>query len=134
MYGFKKRGNEKTGQVTIFIIIGVLIVALAVLIYLLFPNINQSQKFDSENPSSFIQSCLEDKIKESIDILSPQGGEIDPPKYFLYQGEKISYVCYTNQYYDTCVVQKPLLDRFVENEIKEYINLEVQSCFNSLKL
>ena len=125
--------NQKRGQVTIAIIIAVVIVALAVLIYLFFPKITSTLGFTTENPSEFIRDCMEDKIKDSIEIVSSQGGSLNPENYYLYKDEKIEYLCYTNEYYIPCVVQQPLLKQHIENEIKNNIKADSDVCFNSLK-
>ncbi len=140
----KKRGNQrfnykknliqqKRGQVTIFIIIAVIVVALGVLVYLFYPQIRTTFGIREETPQNYIDSCLNEKIKESVEILSLQGGSIEPENYFSYAGEKVEYLCYTNDYYVPCVVQQPLLKQHIEREIKNYIAEDVVSCFNSLK-
>ena len=92
---------KKRGQITIFIIVAVIIIALAVLLFLLVPQIRVNFGFTVDDPSEFIQNCMEDKIKGSIETLSLQGGSIEPENYFLYEGNKIEYLCYTNTYYIT---------------------------------
>ena len=124
---------EKKGQVTIFIIIAIVIVALGVLLYLFLPQIKVNFGFATDNPSEFIQNCMEDKIENTVKILSSQGGSLNPENYFLYSDEKIEYLCYTNEYYIPCVVQQPLLKQHIENEIKIGIRAESDSCFESLK-
>ncbi len=135
----KKRGfgrdffNDKKGQVTIFIIIAVVVVGLAVLIYFLIPKPEVKVVFDEGNPQGFIQSCIEDKIKETINIISLQGGSIEPEFYFEYNEVKMNYLCYTNQNFDFCVVQQPLLKQHIQEEVENEINDYVIGCFDSLK-
>jgi len=129
-----RRGRwSSTGQVTIFIIIAIIIVALAFLIYSFYPQIKSTIGGEEKNPPSYIQTCLEDKIKDTADKLSLQGGSVTPQNYILYEDEKVEYLCYTNEYYRTCVVQQPLLKRHIESEIKKEIENDVTSCFASLK-
>ena len=122
----------KKGQVTIFILIAVIIIAVGILIYLFYPKIT-SIGFDSKNPSAYMQSCLEKEIEKSADLLSPKGGSINPEHYFMYQGDTIEYLCYTEEYYKTCVMQQPLLKNHVEEEIKKNIQADVDKCFDALK-
>lgn len=124
---------KKRGQITIFIIIAIIIVALGILIYFFFPQIKTSLGLVPKTPQQFIQSCLEDKIRESVETLSLQGGSIAPEHYFSYNGNNIEYLCYTNEYYKTCVVQQPLLKQHIENEIKKDIADEADQCFDSMK-
>ncbi len=131
----KKRVNlfNKRGQVTLFIIIAIVIVVLGVLIFLFYPKIKAATELGVKNPSAFIQSCIEDKIKETADKLSLQGGSITPEHYYLYQDNKIEYLCYTNEDYLPCVVQQPMLKQHIESEIKEEIQDEADACFQNLK-
>ena len=73
------------------------------------------------------------KIKNSIETLSLQGGSISPENYFLYENNRIEYLCYTNEYYIKCVVQQPLLKQHIENEILNDIQSESNVCFSSLR-
>lgn len=78
----KKRGNDfvdnfkftksKRAQVTIFIILGIIIVAVGALIYFLYPQI-KSTFIKSNDPQTFIQTCVQDAITQTISNLSMQG-------------------------------------------------------------
>jgi len=138
MYSNEKRGwlgvNKKNkGQVTIFIIIAILIVGLAVLFYFIIPRAEVTTVFDEKNPNAFIQACLEDKIIDTAEIISLQGGSLAPEHYFTYNNINIEYLCYTNEDYETCVVQRPLLKQHIESEIENEIKEDVINCFNALK-
>lgn len=132
-----KRGQskevKKRGQVTIFIIIAIMIVVLGILIYLFFPKIQTGLGISTNNPQIYIQNCMEEKIKNTVDEISSQGGSFSPKNYFLYQDKKIEYLCYTNEYYVSCVMQQPMLKQHIENEIKNEIQDEKKVCFDSLK-
>ena len=126
-----KRVNKR-GQVTVFIIIAILIVALALAIYFLRPGIQSTTGFDEENPKSFIQTCIEDEIENAVNLVSIQGGSIVPEHYFIYNDVKIEYLCYTNENLKLCSVQQPLLKQHIESEIENDISDEVSSCFGKL--
>ena len=123
----------KRGQVTIFIIIGIAIIAIGVLIYAFYPQIQSLIKPESKNPAAFMQTCLEDEIEDTVEILSLQGGSVAPEHYLLYQDEKLEYLCYTNENYRTCVVQQPMLKSHIESEIEREISPVVNTCFEDLK-
>ena len=125
--------RDKRGQVTIFIILGIVIVAIAVLVFLFYPQIQSTLGFGEETPAQFLQKCIEDKIEESIHSLSLQGGSIEPENYFMYQGERLEYLCYTSNYYLPCVMQRPLLKQHIESEIEDNIREEVSACMIDLK-
>ena len=128
-----KKEVKKRGQVTIFIIIALVIVALGVLIYLFYPQISTALGFEEKNPYVFMQTCLEDEIQTNVNILSLQGGSLEPEFYYLYNNEKTEYLCYTVEDYATCVMQQPMLKEHIEAEIEKEIKEEVTDCFNSLK-
>ena len=133
----KKNGDmfikNKSGQITIFIIIAILIVILGILIYIFFPQIKTGVGLETKNPPAFIQSCIEEEIESNVNLLSIRGGSLEPQHYFLYNDEKVEYLCYTNEYYLPCVMQQPMLKQHIENEIKKEIEKEAKDCFNSLK-
>ncbi len=134
---------NKKGQVTIFIILGLIIVGAAALIYFLYPQI-QTTFFKATDPTGFIQTCMEDKIEETVTALSLQGGSMNPQNYFSYYNEElnqlygkglytIEYLCYTNKYMQPCIMQQPLLQGHIKGEIKNEIQQTASSCFSSLK-
>jgi len=126
--------EKRKGQTTMFVIIAILIVAVAVLIYFFFPNILSIFSGEvEENPYTMIQSCLEDDVINTAEVLSLQGGSIDPEHYIVYNGENIEYLCYTNEYYKTCVMQQPLLKKHVEEEIYNEINSKIKECFDGVE-
>ncbi len=131
----KKEGlkNNKKGQVTIFIILAIIIVGLGILIYMFYPEIKAAFGFRIENPNAFLQECLEDDIEKSIEILSAQGGSINPEFFYLYQDNKIEYLCYTKEYYQLCTIQRPLLKQHAESEIKSDISNKVSECLDDLE-
>jgi len=63
-----------------------------------------------------------------------QGGSLEPEHYFMYMGDKIEYLCYTNEYYQTCVVQQPMLKQHIERELQNSIKDKVDLCFDELKI
>ncbi len=125
--------QKKRGQLTIFIIIAILVVAIVALFFA-FPKLRTAVGIEKpESPEKFIQTCLEDTIKENVDMISKQGGSIEPSPNILYQDEKIQYLCYSNEYYKPCIVQIPFLKDHIENEIKSSVEEDINFCFNSLK-
>jgi len=128
----RKRGVKK-GQVTIFVIIAIVIIALALLIYFFYPEITSNLGFASDNPNSFLQDCLEEQITESIEIISEQGGSIEPELTYNYLGQEVEYLCYTDKYYLPCVMQIAHLRKHIQNEILAYISDDITSCMADLK-
>ncbi|MBM3232371.1 hypothetical protein FJZ21_03285 [Candidatus Pacearchaeota archaeon] len=122
--------KERSGQVTIFVILALIVVAVVIVIFA-FPSANV---FSSEvNPSSYLRSCIEPEINIIKDILSDQGGYSTPDNYAMYQDLKLQYLCYTSQYYVPCSVQQPLLLKHMQDEVKKYIEPRAKQCFEDLK-
>ena len=127
------RAKNRRAQVTIFIIVAIVIVVAGLLIYFVYPKIKAGAGFDSKNPSAFIQTCIEDEIKNNVKIISSQGGSSNPEFFYLYDNSKIEYLCYTNQDYLPCVMQQPMLKQHIEDEIKNSVGNQAKVCFNELK-
>jgi len=125
--------KNRKGQVTIFIIIAIIIVAAGVLIYSFYPQIKSTLSNQEVTPESYIQNCLEEEMLNAVDKLSVQGGTITPENYILYDDTKVEYLCYTSEYYKPCVVQQPMLKNHIEREIKNEIDEEINACFSSMK-
>jgi hypothetical protein len=129
---FKIMPVSKRSQVAIFIILALIIVVSISLLFLLFKGPEATLE-DVENPSAYISSCVKEFTGEAIEIISKNGGDIEPEGSLMYKGENITYLCYTANYYKTCVNQRPMLIEHVEDEIKNYIEPKVTRCFNSLQ-
>lgn len=135
---FEKRGLEifpknNKGQVTIFIIVGIIIVVLSVLVYTFYPEIQSNLGIPESTPQSYIQSCVEDKLRETVDLISVQGGKVIPELYSRYQGINIEYLCYTTDYYLPCIIQQPMLVQSIESEIRAETHQTALDCFDSLE-
>lgn len=123
------------GQITIFVIIAIVIIAAVIGVFLLagknIIKINQPSIID---PQQYIDKCAKDSAAEAIRIMLPQGGYITPRNYKLYEDNKIEYLCYNNLYYLPCKVQEPMYMQRLESEITNYSAPLLEECFQSLKL
>lgn len=124
--------KNKSAQITIFIILGLIIVVSIVIIFLFFKP-PELKIVDENNPQAFIESCTREAVEEAIDLLSKRGGDINPYGYISYKGENIAYLCYNEEFYKSCINQKPLLVEHIENEITNHITPIVAECFFDLK-
>jgi hypothetical protein len=129
---------KKGGQVTIFIIVGIILLAIILLFFLVKTNFFPSTpNVDSEkNPGEFLRTCLEDSIRKNTEIIMHQGGYINNPlnvsfpdgsgKYY-----DSSYLCY-NRATGKCVNQQPDLIGHVQEEIHNSVSSDFRNCFASL--
>jgi len=86
-------------QVTVFIILGLmLVVGFLIIFFLIKPP--QLSVIDEKNPQAFIESCTREATEEAIETLSRKGGDISPKGYVSYDGEEITYLCYFDGNYE----------------------------------
>ena len=127
-----KRENKR-GQITIFIVVAILVIAAAALLYLFAPGVKTIISDQPENPEEFIRTCLEEDIRDNVEIISLQGGIFNPSENSVsYNGIPVEYLCYTNEILSGCDILQPLLQPFIENEIKMSIENEVDFCFDAM--
>ena len=124
--------NNKRGQVTIFIIIAIVIVALTALVYLIAPSLGISFS-SSENPKEFINTCLEEDLYLTAQKISMQGGELEPEHYLEYENTPITYLVYSSQYGQPGTLKYPLLRQQIKQEIINELNPIIQNCYSSMK-
>jgi hypothetical protein len=129
MFGIGKMGAK--GQVTIYVIIGLVIVGLAVLGVMFFPEIRNVVSGDF-NPDGFLETCIEPEVRQGINVLSAQGGYLNPEGFVLYEGKKVKYLCYSSEYYQTCIVQDPMVKNSFESELKGLVLTRAEECGRQL--
>lgn len=129
----------KKGQVTIFVIIAIVIIGGLIVFFAAtdvgkrtLENFTQTGEFDVIGN---LETCIEEneQINSDIEKILTQGGNLNPEFSYLFQGDELSYLCYTNEYYETCVNQEPVLVGHVENEIHKIVEPTVNSCIQSLR-
>jgi hypothetical protein len=123
----------KKAQVTLFIIISIMVVGIGVAIYMFYPQIQTTLGIGARNPTEFIQLCIEDQLQQNINQISVHGGSTNPEHYFIYNDEKLEYLCDTNDYYSPCVMQQPFLREHIEDELQKSIDSLSKECFDELK-
>ena len=133
--------KNRGGQVTIFIIIAILLVVAVALFFLLRSDVSGDTGINpTENPEAFLKICLEDEIYSITETLGKQGGYIEPIlklEQFMFTDEgkrnDVTYLCYTLNYYEPCVNQRPMLIEHLKNEIHDEIKSPLNTCFEKLE-
>jgi len=125
----------KNGQVTIFIIVGAIIV-FGILLFFAFRGGLQEEisSVGEENPESLFEFCLNDYVKEGLEFISLRGGYDNKgiSKEFAFENEEsrnITYLCYNKNSYTSCINQKPTFTEDLKTEIKNQISKDVENCF-----
>ncbi|MBS3149481.1 hypothetical protein J4455_02190 [Candidatus Woesearchaeota archaeon] len=145
----------KRGQISIFIILGIIITILIVTI-VIFRNSIFKNEFEVQSEKSlqvpeqikpiksYIDSCVELTSKEAIDILGSQGGYINIPidrvprgpfNQFSNSLEVVPNSLVAYWFYETSNnIQKTQIPslQFMENEISRYVNLNLDECLKEL--
>ena len=127
-----KINQDKKAQVSIFIIIGVILVAAIVLFFAVSrgPSVFTGQEL---NPENFIDSCLRDSVREDTDKIMEQGGLIEPTDFRVFDNVKATYLCKNVNYYEPCIVQHPNFISGIEKEITDSTKTNVEECFLELE-
>ncbi len=118
---------KKKGQVTIFIIIGIVIV-ISILSFFLWL---KPTYFSGKSASLNFEGCIQDSVEQGIQQLGKTAGSINPEFTLTTLGEKITYLCYTNEFYKTCTVQNPFIKQHFEEELTNLIKEKVNTCYSN---
>jgi hypothetical protein len=128
--------SKKKGQVTIFIILAILLVAVALSIFYFIPKIKTATGFDEKNPNLFLQSCMEDPLQETVRIIGLQGGSMEPENPVPYARDEenleTEILCYTPNYDEECTPLIPSPLDHVLVEIKKEMEPYAEDCFAQL--
>lgn len=127
-----ERGMRKRAQTTAYIIVAIVIVVIGIILYFIYPRISQIVAGEAD-PSDYMRNCINPELDRGLDIISKQGGYMDPEGYLEYKSVPIKYLCYTSKYYVPCYVQQPLLVAHVEKELSELLKSKAESCAQELK-
>ena len=134
---------RKRGQVTVFVILGILIVVILAFVFYLYGErlsiqTKEDVKFDTstiEPLKDYVQDCIDSNGLEAVELIGNQGGEINPGFYQNWNCvspgncDKVSYACFTTEY-SQCYNKKPFMKEFVENELETYLRNRVNLCIN----
>jgi hypothetical protein len=123
---------NKRGQIALFVIIAVMIIAAVVFFLILRPKIiaPAAEKADVEN---VIINCMKDEAVKTSDLLIKQGGYSNPDFYKIYNGSKVGYLCYTQEFYKPCINQRPNLLVSLGDEIATNVENSLSKCASTLK-
>lgn len=115
---------NKKSQVSVFIIIGLVIIIISALVYFKFnePNIKINEKNEFEKINEHIQECIQDSTIEAIELLGQQGS-LNPSAYVASDNTKISYYYFKGKGY------LPDQDS-IESQISLFVKEHAYDCIN----
>jgi len=131
--------KDKKGQVTIFIIIGIILLILVGFVFYIYGDrmkIKPKVKFDAtqvEPLNNYVEQCIEKEGGDAIKVVSEHGGRVNPQLGYWYGNEKIAYLCYTNEF-KSCENKVPFVRKEIEKEIDAYLPEKLKECIDLQKI
>ena len=123
---------QKKGQVTIFIILGLLIVVFVALFFVF--SSYETPKDQSETEASayaLIAQCVEDVAISGIPFLAARGGYYEvPPEYLVYTQEYNPYFT-TIPYYYNEGEERVLSEEELAAQFEMFLLTRIKSCYNT---
>ncbi len=122
----------KKGQVTAFIIVGIVILIVLFLIFYLKGGIKVKTRFlmdDKDAINKLVEDCIDEEARRALDIIGKQGGSLVPLKYRLYNGNNVAYLCY-NIIDDERCMNRVLRLEDIERELNRYLEGRLNQCIN----
>lgn len=127
-----KEGLKKRGQLTLFVILGVLVFAGIIALFLILP---KPELFRSsvKDPMQEIKPCISKSLEEVLPEYFEKGLYFNPENYLVYSGKNVSYHCYTPSKKSICLRNDAQSKTRIEDELKEKIADEIEQCFTKFK-
>ncbi len=125
--------RTKRGQVTIFIIFGILVIVGILALFFLMGDGGEILAPSDLGPRDSVRDCVEDVVEESVVRILENGGERSPSHAVLYEGREWNYLCYQQEYYIGCHNIHPMLEIQIEREIERDSATGIQGCFDVMK-
>ena len=136
--------NTKRGQVTLFIILAIVVVAGIILFFSLKPRLVKSVPEEMRPIYDYYISCMENEVEAGIGILGEQGGYIELPDFeagspyspfssqLSFFGQAVPYWMYVsgNNFLKTQVPTKVSM----EKELSNYVDDRFDICDFSLNI
>jgi hypothetical protein len=122
-----KSFDDKRGQVAIFIIVAIMIVSVLLVFFLW---VKPTYISDGVGIKGF-EGCVQDALENGIAELEGKAGFIEADFTYSYNGEELTYLCYTNSFYETCIVQVPFLKNTFDENLEVLIRPDVDACYDA---
>ncbi len=125
---------SKRAQLTLFVIIGAVLVISVFFIFTLYkPELNVFKQKTS-SPVEYLSSCIEDSIKDY------EKGFFESPTllnegslWYKYNKQSIPFLCYSSEFYYPCTPQNPLFIEAIRKNMENQVSRDLSKCILSLK-
>lgn len=124
---------QKRGQVSVFAIVGVVLVILVALFFYArseFGFFVEPTTFLSDKAKPIqdnLKECVDKSGAEALNTFGKQGGEFFPGRYRLYDGYYVKYFCWDIPGVPECTNRMPTIDEML-GELGRKIEIDVNSC------
>jgi hypothetical protein len=125
--------KNRRGQIALWVIIAIVIVAGVLMMILLKKNPLVPTTLGENDFQAKIEKCAKDSVNSAIDIMLPQGGFLQPTNFKVYKNTNISYLCQNIGYFKPCINQHPMLINEEVSEIENYAKPKTENCFQTAK-
>lgn len=124
--------TNKKGQVTIFIIVGILIF-VAILLVFYFTGRISFTKSPIQNPEEYLDNCMTSSAKEAENLIYSSNGYPQlESNYILYNNEKVPHLCISSEFYSACIPQEPAFYSHINKIIENKVAKDTQVCLDNL--
>jgi len=128
-----KRSLNKRAQLTLFIILGVLILVGIIAFFMILPKPELIGTSTLKDPMQDIKPCIADSLRKVLPEFLEKGFYFEPSNSVVYQNKKVSYHCYTSERRKICIRNDAQSKSRIENELKNKISNDVEKCFDKFK-
>lgn len=135
-----KQIRNKQGQLTLFIILGIVILVVVTAYVLLFSKYAVIDLFkdDVSDPRAFMTGCLTKDTENIVSTFIDNNLYTKPVEtnYFKYNNnevaENVPYMCKVGEFYSPCINQRPNLQGKLKEDLIKEIQPLVDSCWQRL--
>lgn len=124
---------NRRGQLTLFVIFGVLIVIGIIALFLLLPKPEISRITSSKDPLQDIRPCISKSLEDVLPEYFNKGLYFNHSNSLIYSGEVVAYHCYTSSKKSICLRNGAQGAERIQKELKNKISSEVEQCFTTFK-
>lgn len=132
--------KNKRGQISIFVILGILLISVILLLFFLYDRQISPIIRESKEPKSFLSDCVNGYVEEAVTKIIENTGYVEMPTLThrvefpegYYRQEpirEVPFLCYTALNYYRCSPIENSLINHVEEEIYNYVEPKINTCF-----
>lgn len=129
----KKRGNKNRAQVSVFVILAVVIVAIGAGVYFLKKPLPSESYFENQeikqkvnNIKESARECMKQTTLDSLDIIGMQGGYYKKPN----EAFDLGYIFIPYYYYEGRILVPS--KKTIENELADYVDGNLERCIDMI--